>query len=79
MYSIKNNIFYNEQKSHKKEGSLRAAAVVYPDVTEEEVVCAAKKVPELAQIATTLHTLLPKLGKEMEVNLTVGSCKCSEK
>ena len=70
MYSIENNIFDDEQTSRKKKGrSLCAAAVVYPDVTEEEVVSAAERLPELAQTAVTLRTLLPKPGKEMEANV----------
>ena len=48
--------------------SLSVVAAVYPDVIEEEVVSAAERLPELAQIAILLCTLLPELGKEMEAN-----------
>ena len=51
----------------KRGRSPPAAAVVYPDVTEDEVVSAADKVPELSEIAVTLRTLLPEPGNEMDV------------
>ena len=50
----------------KRGRSLGVAAVVYPDVTEEEVVSAAERLPELSDIAVTLCTLLPEPGKEMD-------------
>ena len=52
--------------------SARAAAVVYPDVMEEDVARAASKVPGLTVLAGTVRHILPAGRNEMDVTMAKG-------
>ena len=54
-------------KRVKRGYSPAPAAVVHPDVTEEDVARAAGMVPAMSDIAVTLRDLLPKGWSEMDV------------
>ena len=56
----------------KRGRSPPAAAVVYPEITEEDVASAADMLPELLDIAVTVRTLIPEGWNEMDVALDKG-------
>ena len=56
----------------KRRRSPPVAAVVYPDITEEDVASAAGMLPELSDIAGTVRTFLPEGWNEMDVATAKG-------